>query len=89
MKKAYKQLRKKLKNSFTPISKGNEYKTYGGVGEWFIHSGIKPTSKHLNIVCTIFGSVPYPFQEQDRKVILKYLRKHKYKEFKSEFTNSI
>ena len=78
MKDAYKTLRKKLKNEFTK-PKG-EYGVPSAVGDWFKQCGIKPTSKHLNIVCTIFGSVPYPHQEKDRKFIVKYLKNNKYKD---------
>ncbi len=80
MKKTYKQLQKKLKNHFDkPTTR--DYNIAGGVGLWLKQCGIKkPTAKHLNIVCLIFGSVPYPYQEKDRKVILKYLKKHKYKD---------
>ncbi len=82
-KKAYKQLRKKLKNHFT-IPKGNNYAVYSSIGLWVKQCGITPKLEHTNIICTIFGSVPYPFQEADRTKILKYLKNHKYKEFKNE-----
>ena len=83
MKKAYKELRKKLKNKFVK-PKGNDYEINGSVGLWVTQCGIKATSKHTDIICTIFGSVPYPYQELDRKFILYFLRENKYKDFKNE-----
>ncbi len=80
MKKAYKQLQKKLKNKF--IQSG-EYGVPSAVDEWFKQCKINPTSEHLNIVCTIFGSVPYPHQEKDRLFIIEYLKDNKYKVFKN------
>jgi len=82
MKAAYKELRKKLQDSYTPD--GRDYRVNSSIGQWVRYSGIKPTLKHTNIICTIFGSVPYVYQPKDRKVILDYLKKHKYKEFKNE-----
>lgn len=86
MKKEYKQLQKKLKNSFVQSQK--DYGIVTGVHEWLLQSGLKPNLKHKNIVYTIFGSVPYPYQEVDRKTILKYLKKNKYKEFKQSLIKS-
>jgi len=82
MKKEYKQLRKKLKNKFDK-PRGKDYAIQGSVGMWFEQCGIKPTSKHLNIVCTIFGSVPYPYQEYDRTTIIRFLKHNKYKGYKN------
>lgn len=82
-KKAYKELQKKLKNKFTRV--GSEYGIPSVVGLWFLQCGIIHTSDKLNIVCTIFGSVPYPHQEADRKIVLKYLKKNKYKQFKKTY----
>jgi len=84
MKKEYKELRKKLKNEFKPSKKNLEHKLKGSVGLWLIQCDIEPTSIHLNIICSIFGSVPYCNQEYDRKYILDYLQNNKYKEFKSD-----
>jgi len=81
MKTAFKQLKKKLENKFDRPS-GKDYAIKSSVGLWVSQCEIKPTSNHLNIICTIFGSVPYPYQEADRKKILKYLKKNKYKDFK-------
>jgi len=81
-KKAYKELQKKLKNRFKPTTK--DYNINGSVGQWVAQSNIKPKPEHTKIICLIFGSVPYCYQESDRKVILNYLKKHKYKEFKRE-----
>ena len=87
MKTAYKELRKKLQNVFS-VPKGNDYAIKGSVGLWFTQCGISANSKHLNIVCTIFGSVPYPHQEEDRLIILNYLKKNKYKEYKNDLCKS-
>lgn len=88
MKNEYKELRKHLKDSYPPI-KGNTYELVGGVGLWLVHSDIpKPNATHLKVIFNIFGRVPYPFQIADRKVILDYLKSHKYKEFKDEFIKS-
>ncbi len=83
MKKAYKELRKKLKNKFVK-PKGNDYAINGSVGLWLHQCGIKPTETHITIIYKIFGSIPYPYQEWDRKFILKYLKNNKYKGFKNE-----
>lgn len=79
MKKAYKQLCKKLNDGFT--KSGNSYDINGSVGKWVHQCGIKATSEHTEIICIIFGSVPYPYQQADRKTILKYLKKNKYKDY--------
>lgn len=79
-KKAYNELREKLKNKYTKPNK--EYGVPSAVSDWLIQCGIKPHVGNLNIICWIMGSVPYPHQEADRKVILKYLKKYTYKEFK-------
>jgi len=84
MKKAYKQLQKKLSNKFKRLD-SKDYSVLGNVIRWVEQSGIKYNRKHLDIICNIIGSVPYPYQEKDRKVILKYLKNHKYKEFSKKF----
>ena len=81
MKKAYKEIRKKLKNEFIK-PQGRDYEIKSSVGLWLTQCGITVDTKHLTIICTIFGSVPYPYQEQDRQVILKYIKNNKYKDFK-------
>ena len=83
MKEAYKELRKKLKDEFNFPNTTNEYNVLGSVGQWIRLSGIKPTEKHTKIICAIMGSVPYPYQQADRTKILTYIKKHKYKEFKT------
>ena len=80
-KKAYKELQKKLKDKFTKPR--GEYAIPTVVGTWMAQCNIKPTATHLNIICKIFGGVPYPHQPLDRKVVLKYLKKNKYKKFKN------
>ncbi len=80
---AYKQLRKKLKNSFAPTTK--DYNLNGSIGQWVRQSGIIPNSNHTMIICSIFGSVPYCYQENDRKKILLYLETNKFKQFKKDF----
>jgi len=83
MKDSYKELRKKLKDQFdTP--QGNNYAVKGSVGLWVKQCGIKPNKLHTQIICNIFGSVPYPYQSQDRKTILKYLKNNKYKDYKKK-----
>ena len=84
MKKAYKQLQKKLGDEFEFATNALEYYTLGSVGQWVKHSGIKPTEDHTTIICKIMGSVPYPYQEADRKKILTYLKKNKYKDYKKD-----
>ena len=86
MKRSYKELRKKLTHKFTPPT--DEYGIVGSVEVWVSCCGIKPLAKHTEIICKIFGSVPYPYQKADRAVILEYLKKNKYKDFK-RFTLSI
>ena len=83
MKDAYKQLRKKLKDEFNFTNNTKEYHVLSSVGQWVKLSGIRPTKMHTKIICAIMGSVPYPYQQADRTKILKYLKKTKYKEFKT------
>jgi hypothetical protein len=83
MKSSYKELRKNLKNRFYKEPKG--YEIRGSVGVWCKQCDINPTPKTLKIICLIFGSVPYCYQESDRTKILKYLKTHKYKDFKNEY----
>ena len=75
--KAYKQLRKKLKNKYQKQNTAKGYNIYGSVGDWVTQCGINCKPTHLRIICEIFGSVPYVYQERDRKVILKYLKENK------------
>jgi len=84
MKTEYKELRKKLKNEFKKPS-GNDYKITHSVGEWLKQCGLKPTSTHLTIICKIFGSLPYPYQELDRKFIIDYLKNNKYKVYREKY----
>jgi len=81
-KKAYKELQKRLKDSY--VKTGNNYHTFGSVGDWVKQSSIAPTRAHTLIICKIFGSVPYTYQKEDRKVILSYLKNTKFKKFKKE-----
>ena len=80
---AYKQLRKKLQNKFKVTTK--DYSLNGSIGQWVEQCGIKPLAAHTNIICTIYGSVPYCYQEQDRQQILLYLETNKFKQFKKDF----
>lgn len=89
MKKAYKQLQKKLKDDFAFARSAREYYTLGTVGQWVKYCGIKPNADHTTIICKIMGSVPYPYQERDRKIILKYLKKNKYKDFMKQFKKEL
>lgn len=82
MKDSYKELRKKLKDHFTAPNNGKNYEIGGSVGMWVKQCGINPTAKHTIIICTIFGSVPYPYQSYDRKLILMFLKDNKYKDYK-------
>ena len=83
MKAEYKELRKKLKDRFTRINQGNGFETICSVGLWVKQCGIVPTAIHTNVICKILGRVPFVYQPDDRKIILSYLKKHKYKDFKS------
>lgn len=82
-KKIYKQLQKKLKNEFTKLPNVEGYDTVANVFDWLQQCGIKDIKAGFKIICLIFGSVPYPYQPNDRKVILKYLKKNKYKDYKN------
>ena len=84
MKKAYKQLQKKLKDDFNFPNTKNEYDVLGSVGQWVKLSGMTPTDNHTKIICKIMGSVPYPYQQKDRTKILTYIKKNKYKQFKKD-----
>ena len=81
-KKAYKQLQKKLQNKFDKPKYNGEYCGLSSVRLWVKQCGIKPHVDHTRIICKIKGRVPYPYQKADRKFILKYLKKNKYKDFK-------
>lgn len=85
MKKAYKELRKKLKDDFTKVNSGFNYEIQASVGYWVKQSGIKPTAEHTTIICLIFDAVPYPYQPQDRKEVLDFLKKNKYKDYAKLF----
>ena len=84
MKKAYKELQKRLVNRY--LKPKGEYGIPSSVGDWFVQCGIKPTSNHLAIVCKIMGYIPYPHQESDRLIIITYLKKNKYKVYKNDTT---
>lgn len=78
----YNELRTYLKDSFVKrkdVDKG--YGLFDGVGDWVKQSGITPRVEHTNIIVKIFGSVPYPYQQQDRTKILKFLRANRYGKF--------
>lgn len=86
-KKIYKELQLCLKDSFTASLGKTEhgYNIVKGVADWVKHSDMKPTKTHTDIICDIFNnSIPYPYVDKHRKVILKYLRKNKYKDFKKD-----
>ena len=75
-KKAYKQLRKKLKNKYDkPVE--SEYSAQRAVKLWVTQSGIKYAPTHLKLLCVIYGAIPHPYQESSRKKILKYLKRNK------------
>ena len=74
--KAYKKLRKLLRNRFVNTTR-KEYDIVGSIREWMRQSGIKPTDERVLILVTIYGSAFYPYQKKDRKVILKYLKENK------------
>jgi len=78
-KKAYKELRKKLKNEW--IKPKGEYGLPSAIGAWLVQCGIQPTTEHTNILCRIMGYLPYPHQESDRLILITYLKAHKYKEY--------
>lgn len=78
-KKAYKELRKKLKNKW--VKPKGEYGLPSAIGAWLVQCDIQPTVEHTNILCRIMGSVPYPHQESDRLILITYLKNHKYKEY--------
>ena len=82
MKKAYKELQKKLQNDYTQPR--GDYYIAGSVGEWLTQSNIEPTEDKLRIIYKIHGAIPYPNNKADRNQILNYLKSTKYKEFKSD-----
>ncbi len=86
-KEQYKELRKKLKDKFQR-SKHMDYEIAGSVGEWLKQCDIIPSTGKLKIICTIFGSIPYPYQEKDRKFIITFLRENKYKDFKKRYNST-
>ena len=80
-KKAYKQLRKKLKNKFdNPFTDG--YPLLGGIIEWVRQCDIKCTADHTTLLIRIYGGGFYPYQKKDRKKILKYLKENKKWDYK-------
>ena len=85
-KNSYKELRNKLRNRYTRMNK-KEYGIVDGVGYWLKQCDIKPTEINVQIICNIFGSVPYAYQEMDRLFIIDYLKDNKFKVYKNEFKN--
>lgn len=81
MKKTYKELRKKLKDEFV-CDYINEYPVVGANYDWLRQSGVKSTDIAYSITYMILGKVPHPYQKQDRKIILEFLKQNNYKEFK-------
>jgi len=77
MKKAYKYLRKNLKNSFDKLPSTDGYPVVESVEHWIKQHCKKYSEDHLKIVVKIYGSYPYPYQKKDRKKVLKYLKKNK------------
>lgn len=76
--KAYKQLRKKLKNKFVnPYNYIDGYEVMGAIESWVTQCGIKCTDKHVHVLTMMHGGVFYPYQKKDRKKVLKYLKKNK------------
>ena len=81
MKKTYKELQKKLSDNFTNIQ--FEYSLIGGIKDWLNTCNIKPTEKHINILCKIFNNyIPLVYKQSHRLEILKFLKNNKYKQFK-------
>ena len=76
----YNDLRYKLKDEFKKLPQ-NDYGLMDGVGNWVVQSGIRLRSQHIEIVCNVFGSVPYPYQANDRIIILDYLATHRFGQF--------
>ncbi len=50
MKKVYKELQKKLKNTFIKKGVGQNYEIRGSVGYWLVQCGIKPNVLHTLII---------------------------------------
>lgn len=70
-----KKLKKKLKNKFTKTS--GDYSLIGGVKDWLIQCGLKPSDKNIQKICKLNGGVvPYPYQKKDRKRIIKNANKY-------------
>ena len=82
MKKQYKELKKKLKDTYIKQGSGANYEVSSSVGYWVAQCGIHPTEEHTKIIYNIFGSIPYPYQKLDRKIVLDYLHTNKFKDFK-------
>lgn len=83
---AYNDLRDNLRDKFD-LTKTNDYSIMGGVTYWIKQSGIRVQKGHINIVCTIHGSIPYPFQFKDRERVMGYLKTHRFGQFSREFLN--
>jgi hypothetical protein len=81
MKKQFKELKKKLCNSFPEDDNRQSYAIYHSVNVWLEHCGITPTTTHVSIITAIYGAIPLCYQESDRLEILNYLATHKYKDF--------
>jgi len=76
---AYNELRKCLRNRFVSQNGNNGIDS---VNEWLTQCDIQPPSNHITIICSIYGSLPYPHQERDRVKIINYLNKFRYHKFK-------
>jgi len=55
----------------------NDYPIRASVEEWLRQCGLEPKQKYIQIICDIFGSIPYPYQEAHRIEILHYLKHNK------------
>lgn len=82
----YKLIRKRLKNKFVNNTT-NDYNIIAAVEDWLSQHKIDPSEGAQTILYKIHGSVPYPYQEEDRSKILSYLRDNKFKQFKKDFLN--
>jgi len=75
-KKAYKQLRKGLLDEFVnPF--GNSYECSGAIEAWVNQSGIVWHRKHTVIILGISKGMMYPYQQVDRRTVIKYLKENK------------
>jgi hypothetical protein len=80
----YKLLQKNLKDIFVRQNHST-YSVVGGVVDWLQQCGLEANYKQLKIVYNINGSIPYPYQQSDRKLVLDYLKNTKYKKYKKSF----